>query len=79
MTRLPRRAFGGRRSLLVEQVDGVPVRQSPLYEVLREAGFRSVDVYWEDEDKRGKGLGTFRKRKIAPADATWNAYIVAKR
>ncbi|MCB1744041.1 MAG: DEAD/DEAH box helicase, partial [Gammaproteobacteria bacterium] len=41
LTRLPRRAFGGRRSLLVEQVDGVPVRQSPLYEVLREAGFRS--------------------------------------
>ncbi|MCA9602805.1 MAG: class I SAM-dependent methyltransferase [Polyangiales bacterium] len=50
-----------------------------IQELLREAGFRSVDVYWEDEDKRGKGLGTFRKRKIAPADATWNAYIVAKR
>jgi len=46
-------------------------------ELLEEAGFKRVDVYWEDEDEDGEGNGVFRVRKNAPADAAWIAYVVA--
>ncbi|MBI1370145.1 MAG: class I SAM-dependent methyltransferase [Planctomycetes bacterium] len=48
-----------------------------VHELLLEAGFTAVDVYWEDEDADGEGTGVFRKRKFAPADAAWIAYLVA--
>ena len=45
-------------------------------EVLSEAGFEAVDVYWEDEDEDGEGTGTFSKQKRGTSDPAWNAYIV---
>ena len=44
-----------------------------VMELLQEAGFRDAVVYWEDDDE------VYRKRISAPADASWIAYIVAKK
>ncbi len=46
-------------------------------ELLLEAGFSRVDVYWEGSDKDGDGDGIFRLRKHAPADPAWVSYVVA--
>ncbi len=45
-------------------------------EVLLEAGFDHVDVYWEDEDEDGEGTGQYSKQKYGTCDPAWNAYIV---
>ena len=45
-------------------------------EVLAEAGFDSVDVYWEDEDENGEGTGQYSKQREGTCDPAWNAYIV---
>jgi len=45
-------------------------------EVLEEAGFDAVDVYWEDEDQNGEGTGQYSKQKRGTCDPAWNAYIV---
>lgn len=49
-----------------------------LQELLTEAGFSQVDVYWEgtDEDS-GEGDGIFVPTKTGTADAGWVCYIVA--
>lgn len=46
-------------------------------EILREAGFKNVDAYWEGEDEKGEGNGVFRKVTRAPADLCYNTYLVA--
>ncbi len=47
-------------------------------ELLREAGFSRVDVYWEDADAdSGEGNGVYRRRQRATADPAWVAYVVA--
>jgi SAM-dependent methyltransferase len=43
-----------------------------LSELLTEAGFSRVDVYWETD-------GTYRRRKTDESDTTWLAYLVAVR
>lgn len=48
-----------------------------LREALVEAGFPSVDVYWEGADGKGAGNGVFRRRLRGEADAAWVAYLVA--
>lgn len=49
-----------------------------LQELLQEAGFSQVDVYWEGTDeKSGEGDGVFEATKIGTADAGWVCYIVA--
>ena len=48
-------------------------------ELLKEAGFSKVDVYWEDEDKDGDGNGNYRARKKADNDLCWLAYVVAQK
>jgi len=49
-----------------------------LQELLLEAGFSQVDVYWEGTDeKSGEGDGDFKASKIGTADAGWVCYIVA--
>ena len=48
-----------------------------LRELLLEAGFDRVDVYWEDEDEDGEGNGHYSKVESAPADPSWVACIVA--
>jgi hypothetical protein len=47
-------------------------------ELLREAGFTRVDIYWEGTDRAtGKGNDVYTRRSSAPADLTWVAYIAA--
>lgn len=47
-------------------------------ELLLEAGFSRVDVYWEDTDpETGEGNDVYRRRKHAEADAAWISYLVA--
>jgi len=46
-------------------------------EILLEAGFSKVDIYWEDTDKRGNASGNFRIQKKVENESSWSAYIVA--
>ena len=49
-----------------------------LREVLAEAGFSQVRVYWEGTDPRtGEGDGKFRPADSGEADPAWIAYLVA--
>lgn len=48
-----------------------------IRDVLFDAGFKQVDVYWEGADKNGEGNGVFRKRKSAPNEEAWIAYVMA--
>lgn len=48
-----------------------------LRDALCDAGFSSVDVYWEGADKEGNGNGVFRKTRMAEQEQSWIAYVVA--
>lgn len=49
-----------------------------IVEILREAGFRHVDVYWEGIDRRsGFGNSVFRKIESAENAPGWIAFFVA--
>ena len=49
-----------------------------LQELLLEAGFSQVDIYWEGTDEEtGEGDGIFEVAKKGTADAGWVCYIVA--
>jgi len=50
-----------------------------LTELLEEAGFSRVQVYWEDEDEDGEGSGVYRARKRADNGGAWVAYIIAEK
>ena len=51
-----------------------------LREMLAEAGFSKVTVYWEGTDEEtGEGNGEFEPAERGDADAGWIAYIVAER
>lgn len=51
-----------------------------LQELLTEAGFADVGVYWEGTDDRtGEGDGVYRRQAHGEADAGWIAYLVARR
>lgn len=50
-----------------------------LREVLAEAGFRRVTVYWEGDDGEGGGNGEFDPTVEGEADGGWVAYIVAEK
>jgi len=45
-------------------------------ELLLEAGFRQVNVYWEGADEDGDGNGIFRQQTHASSDPAWIAYVV---
>ena len=47
-----------------------------LRDILQEAGFSKVDVYWEQSDKKGEGTGVFKKAKKGEVCDTWIAYLV---
>lgn len=50
-----------------------------LSEILYEAGFSEVDVYWEGTDeKKNEGNGIYMPSKIGDADPGWVCYIVAQ-
>ncbi|MAE67748.1 MAG: SAM-dependent methyltransferase [Phycisphaeraceae bacterium] len=49
-----------------------------VQELLREAGYRKIDVYWEGTDsKTGEGNGVYRIREHAENDTAWICYVVA--
>lgn len=48
-----------------------------LIEVLYDAGFPKVDVYWEGANEDGTGNGVFKKQKNAENEDSWIAYIAA--
>ena len=50
-----------------------------IREILYEAGFTQVDIYWEgtDEDKN-EGNGIYTPSDIGDADPGWVCYIVAQ-
>ena len=48
-----------------------------LRDVMLDAGFASVDAYWEGTDEDGEGDGVFRKKKHAENEDTWIAYLAA--
>jgi SAM-dependent methyltransferase len=50
-----------------------------LRDMLLEAGFRDVTVYWEGEDEDGEGNGEFTPSQTGEADLAWIAYIVAEK
>lgn len=50
-----------------------------LEELLLEAGFRKVTVYWEGPGEDGEGDGEFVPHASGEADAAWIAYLVAEK
>lgn len=50
-----------------------------LREILEEAGFKKVRVYWEEEDEDGEGTGEFSEDDTGEADLAWIAYLVAEK
>ncbi len=50
-----------------------------IREVLLEAGFRKVSVYWEGTDEEGEGNDIYEPAERGDADPAWIAYIVAER
>lgn len=49
-----------------------------LKELLLEAGFSDVTVYWEGDDGEGEGNGIYKPKKAASNDPAWICYIVAR-
>lgn len=50
-----------------------------IQELLAEAGFRRITVYWEGTDEDGEGDGEFTPDDKGEADAGWIVYITAER
>jgi SAM-dependent methyltransferase len=48
-----------------------------IQELLREAGFSEVHVYWEGEDDEGEGSGEYERTTKGEADPAFINYIVA--
>ena len=50
-----------------------------ISEILYEAGFTKVDIYWEGTDEENnEGDGIYKPSKIGDADPGWVCYIVAQ-
>ncbi|MEK6703362.1 MAG: class I SAM-dependent methyltransferase [Planctomycetota bacterium] len=50
-----------------------------IRELLLEAGFKAVTVYWEGDDKKGGGNGIFRPSAKGEVCPSWIVYIAAER
>ncbi|MFK7959231.1 MAG: class I SAM-dependent methyltransferase [Phycisphaerales bacterium] len=50
-----------------------------IQELLLEAGFRDVTIYWEGTDEDGEGNGEFAPATVGEACEGWVAYLVAKK
>lgn len=49
-----------------------------IQELLQEAGFKDVIIYWQgNDDETGEGDGIFKPRKTGRADAGWVCYVAA--
>jgi len=50
-----------------------------IQELLREAGFRRVEVYWEGTDEEtNEGNGIYAPSRVGDADPGWVCYVVAQ-
>lgn len=49
-----------------------------IQELLVEAGYHRIEVYWEGSDKKGEGNGIFRPTTKGEVCAGWIAYVVAE-
>jgi hypothetical protein len=50
-----------------------------IRDLLLDAGFSNVTIYWEGEDEDGEGNGVFTPDDQGEADLAWIAYIVAEK
>lgn len=50
-----------------------------IRELLAEAGFSKVRVYWETEDEDGEGSGEYQESDVGLNDPAWIIYIVAEK
>jgi hypothetical protein len=50
-----------------------------IKDILRDAGFQDIELYFECADKNGDGNGVFRRTERGANDASWIAYVVALR
>lgn len=50
-----------------------------LRDILLEAGFSKVRVYWEGEDEDGEPSGEYRESATGDADPAWVSYIIAEK
>lgn len=50
-----------------------------IRELLTEAGFSNVTVWWQGEDEDGEGDGEFEPVERGDADPAWICYLVAER
>ncbi len=50
-----------------------------IRELLTEAGFRRVSVYWEGDNGKGGGNGIFRPRAVGDPDAAYICYLSAEK
>jgi len=48
-------------------------------DALREAGFRDTVVYWEKEDRQGRGTGEYERADSGDNDHSWIAQVVGIR
>lgn len=50
-----------------------------LRELMQEAGFVDIDVYWEGVDDKGDPSGTFERVTKTTNDPAWNMYLAGKK
>ena len=50
-----------------------------LREIAIEAGFRTVDVWWENVDDEGEGNGEYTPTESEENQESWLVYIVAQK
>ncbi len=50
-----------------------------LQELLTEAGFKKVSIWWEGADEEGDGTGEFECVEKGEADAGWICYLIAEK
>ena len=48
-----------------------------LRDILSDAGFEKVEVYWEGADEEGEGDGDFKLSHSEENEEAWIAYLVA--
>ena len=50
-----------------------------IRDILKDAGFKKIHVYWEGTTKTGEGNGQFERQQKGDFCESWVAYIVAER